>query len=187
LWRVVYEQLAAGVVKPYTTGELSPDTKTLRYSTHYTIQRVTDDYSRRLQFNTAIAAVMELLNALAKVADNAPSARAVKQEALETAVLLLFPIVPHICDALWRGLRPGADIANERWPQVDAAALVQDEIELVIQVNGKLRGNITVPKDAAHEAIEKLALANENVRRFVDGQTVKKVVVVPGRLVNIVV
>jgi leucyl-tRNA synthetase len=187
LWRMVYEHVASGAVKRYTGGELSSDNKALRYSTNHTIQRVTDDYGRRLQFNTAIAAVMELLNAVSKVSDNAPVTRGVKQEALETAVLLLFPIVPHICDALWRELRPGDDIANERWPQVDAAALVQDEIELVVQVNGKLRGNITVPKDAQREAIEKLALANENVKRFIDGQAVKKIVVVPGRLVNIVV
>ncbi len=187
LWRMVYEHVAAGLSKPYTTGELSVENKTLRYSTHHTIQRVTDDYGRRLQFNTAIAAVMELLNALGKVGDNAPVARAVKQEALETAVLLLFPIVPHIGHALWRELRPGSDIGNERWPQVDASALVQDEIELMIQVNGKLRGSITVPKDAARDAIEKLARENENVKRFIDSQAVKKIVVVPGRLVNIVV
>jgi leucyl-tRNA synthetase len=187
LWRMVYEHVSLGTTKPYTTGELSIENKALRYSTHYTVQRVTDDYGRRLQFNTAIAAVMEHLNALGKLSDNAPVARAVKQEALEAAVLLLFPIVPHVCDALWRELRPGADIANERWPQVDASALVQDEIELVIQVNGKLRGNITVPKDAAREAVEKYALENENVKRFIDGQPVKKIVVVPGRLVNIVV
>jgi leucyl-tRNA synthetase len=187
LWRLVYEHVAGGVVKRYTSGELSADSKALRYTANHTIQRVTDDFGRRLQFNTAIAAVMELLNAFGKTGDNTPAGRAVKQEALEAAVLLLFPIVPHICHALWRELRPGGDISNERWPLVDAAALVQDEIELVIQVNGKLRGNITVPKDAARDAIEKLALANENVKRFIDGQAVKKVVVVPGRLVNIVV
>jgi len=131
--------------------------------------------------------VMELLNTFGKTSDNTAIGRSVKQEALEAAALLLFPIVPHICHALWRELRPGSDIVAERWPQADAAALLQDEIELVIQVNGKLRGNITVRKDADREAIEKLALANENVMRFIEGQAVKKMVVVPGRLVNIVV
>ena len=141
----------------------------------------------RQQFNTAIAAVMELLNTLDKTALSAEQGRAVAQETLEAAVMLLAPIVPHITDALWAALRPGTTLEAQRWPKVDASALVQDEIELMVQVNGKLRGSITVAKDADRAVIEAAALANENVQKFTEGQPPKKVVVVPGRLVNIVV
>lgn len=154
---------------------------------HGTIQKVSDDYGRRQQFNTAIAAVMELMNALGKAGDDSPAGRAVMQEALEAAVQLLAPIVPHACQALWAELKGGANLLDAPWPKVDAAALVQDEIELVLQVNGKLRGSITVAKDALKEAIEQLALANPNVQKFMEGKPAKKVVVVPGRLVNVVV
>jgi leucyl-tRNA synthetase len=113
--------------------------------------------------------------------------RAVAQEVLETAVILLSPIIPHACEALWSELQPGTELLDQAWPQADATALVQDEIELVVQVNGKLRGNITVAKDADKAAIEALALANPQVQKFIEGQPIKKLIVVPGRLINIVV
>jgi leucyl-tRNA synthetase len=106
---------------------------------------------------------------------------------LEDAVILLSPIVPHIATALWSGLRPGTELIDQPWPAVDPLALVQDQIELVVQVNGKLRGHIRVPTTATRDHIEAIALKDEAVQRFVNGQTPKKVVVVPGRLVNIVV
>ena len=109
------------------------------------------------------------------------------QEALEAVVLLLAPIVPHISHALWAELKPGRDLLDAPWPKVDESALVQDEIELMLQVNGKLRGSMTVAKSAGKEEIEKLALANPGVLKFIEGQAIKKVVVVPGRLVNVVV
>ncbi len=187
LWKAVHDHVEKGVVEASRGGELSAELKALRLQIHATIQKVSDDYGRRQQFNTAIAAVMELMNALAKCGDASPAGRAVMQEGLEAAVLLLAPIVPHASQALWGELRPGANLLDAAWPEADERALVQDEIELMLQVNGKLRGSITVAREAAKEAIEQLALANPNVRKFIEDKPVKKVVVVPGRLVNVVV
>jgi len=159
----------------------------LRFQLHQTIAKVGDDLGRRHTFNTAIAAVMELMNALGKLHDPSPTSRNLMQESLEKIILLLSPIVPHICHALWRELRPGTELLDQRWPQADSAALVQDEVELVVQVNGKLRGQICVARDTKREVIERLALESDQVQKFVAGKTVKKVVLVPGRLVNIVV
>jgi leucyl-tRNA synthetase len=186
VWKAVADHVQQGVV---TAGsvDLSADLKALRFQLHSTIQKVSDDYGRRQQFNTAIAAVMELMNALGKHQDPSPAGRGLMQEALESVVLLLSPIVPHISHALWGALRPGADILDAPWPRVDESALVQDEIELMLQVNGKLRGSMTVAKSATKDEIEKLALANPGVLKFTDGQAIKKVIVVPGRLVNVVV
>ena len=185
VWKLAHDHISAGIVPAYAGGELTAELKALRFQLHHLIQKVADDYGRRQQFNTAIAAVMEFLNAYAKTDLTSAAGRAVAQEALETVTLLLSPIVPHIADALWNELKPGSDIIDQPWPKVDPAALVQDEIELVVQVNGKLRGQIKVAKDASKEAIEAAALADENVQKFVTG-TPKKVIVVPGRLVNIV-
>ena len=160
---------------------------TLRRELHRTIDKVGDDYGRRKQFNTAIAAVMELLNTYTRVTERSAAARAVAQETLQAVVLILSPIVPHICTALWAALKPGARLLDQSWPATDATALQQDEIELVIQVNGKLRGNFKVPAKATREDVEELARGQEAVMRYVGEATIKKVVVVPGRLVNIVV
>ncbi len=188
LWKLVHDHLAAGgPVAARAAGELARPLKDLRYKLHRTIDKVGDDYGRRLQFNTAIAAVMELLNALGEARDDTPAGRAVAQEVLESAVLLLSPIVPHIATALWAELRPGTRLVDQPWPAVDASALVQETVELVVQVNGKLRGHITVPAAASKEEIEKIALASEAAVKFMEGRPAKKVVVVPGRLVNIVV
>jgi leucyl-tRNA synthetase len=187
LWRFVSEHVSAGVVPAYSGGTLTPELREVRFALHSTIAKVTDDYARRLKYNTAIAAVMEFTNLLAKLADSRPLARSVRQEALQASVLLLSPIVPHISHALWRELKPAGDVMREPWPKVDESALVQDEIELVLQVNGKLRGHMKAPKSAGRGELERLALAHEAVTRFTEGQAVKKVVVVPGRLVNVVV
>jgi leucyl-tRNA synthetase len=187
LWKTVHDHQAAGIVPRNAQGELSKALKDLRFKLHKTIEKVADDYGRRLQFNTAIAAIRELLNLHDDVKDASPAARAVKQEVLEDAVLMLSPIVPHVATALWEGLRPGTRLIDQPWPAVDKAALVQDEIELVVQVNGKLRGHILVPTSATREQIEGFALANDSVQKFVNGQKPKKVVVVPGKLVNVVV
>jgi len=187
LWKAVHDHVEKGVVEGYKGGDLTAELKALRFQLHGTIQKVSDDYGRRQQFNTAIAAVMELMNALGKAGDDSAAGRAVMQEALEAAVQLLAPIVPHACQALWAELRNGANLLDAPWPKVDAAALVQDEIELVLQVNGKLRGSITVAKDASKETIEQLALANPNVLKFMEGKPAKKIIVVPGRLVNVVI
>jgi leucyl-tRNA synthetase len=183
LWKLVHDHAQAGVA----AGELPKALKDLRYKLHRTIEKVADDYGRRLQFNTAIAAVMELLNALSDAKDDSPAARAVAQEVLEGAVLLLSPIVPHAATKLWEALRPGTRLIDQPWPAVDAGALVQETVELVLQVNGKLRGHITVSATAPKDEIEKIALASDAAKKFMEGKPAKKVVVVPGRLVNVVV
>ncbi len=186
VWKLVHDHVSVGLVAPYSSGELSSDLKAFRRQLHHTIGKVADDYGRRKQFNTAIAAVMELLNAYAKISDDSPSARAVKQEALEAVALLLFPIVPHVCEALYSALKPGQDAGTQLFPVVDASALVQDEIELMLQINGKLRGSLRVPASSDKAAIEAAALACEAAQKHLDGQPPKKLIVVPGRLVNIV-
>ena len=152
---------------------------------HQTITKVTDDYGRRKQFNTAVAAVMELMNALARLPEDA-STPALRQEALEASTLLLSPIVPHACEALWAELRPGSKLLEQAWPKADEAALSADEVELVVQVNGKLRGSIRVAAGADKAAIEAAALASEAAQKQLNGAAPKKIIVVPGRLVNIV-
>jgi leucyl-tRNA synthetase len=187
LWKLVHDHVSIGLVPAYTGGELSAELKALRFQLHGAIKKIGDDYGRRQTFNTAIATVMELLNALSKMGDTSPVARNVAQEVLERAVLMLCPIVPHACEALWAALQPGTQLLDQAWPQVDESALVQDEITLMLQVNGKLRGEITVAKSTGKEVIEQLALAHEAAQKFMAGQAPKKIVVVPGRLVNIVV
>jgi len=187
MWKIVYEHVSAGVVTRYGQGELTQGLKDLRYKLHATVQKVTDDYGRRQQFNTAIAAVMELLNTYEKTETTGDTGRAVAQEVLENAVVLLSPIVPHIAEALWAELVPGSVLLDQAWPQVDASALIKDELELMVQVNGKLRGSIVVAADAASDVIQQAALQNQNVQKFMEGKAPKKVIVVPGRLVNIVV
>ncbi|MDP1645052.1 MAG: leucine--tRNA ligase [Thiobacillus sp.] len=184
LWKMAYEHVQGGAVAAFAGGELPEAAKTLRRQLHQTIQKVSDDIERRKQFNTAIAAVMELMNALARLDGDDATTRSVRQEALEAAVALLAPMVPHISEALYAELKPGAAMA---WPAVDEAALVQDEIEFMLQVNGKLRGQIRVAATATREAIEAAALASEAAQKYLEGKPPKKVVVVPGRLVNIVV
>ncbi|MCL5059370.1 MAG: leucine--tRNA ligase [Candidatus Thermoplasmatota archaeon] len=184
LWKLAYEHVQGGAVAAYAGGELPGAAKTLRRQLHQTIQKVADDIGRRKQFNTAIAAVMELMNALARLDGDDAVTRSVRQEVLEAAVAMLAPIVPHVAEALYAELKPGAALA---WPAVDAAALAQDEIELMLQVNGKLRGQIRVPAAAGKAAIEAAALASESAQKYLEGRPPKKVVVVSGRLVNIVI
>ena len=188
LWTFVATHLEAGPVAAYTAGELSGELKTLRRQLHQTIEKISDDYGRRHSFNTAIAAVMELMNAYSRVEGNDATTRSVRQEVLENVTLLLSPIVPHICQALWAELRQDGVIEDAAWPSADQSAMVQDEVELVVQVNGKLRGSITVAKTMAKEAIEQHAIAQPFVQKFLeDGATVRKIIVVPNKLVNIVV
>lgn len=189
LWRLVYNHIQQGGASAelLQADTLPPELKLLRCQLHQTIAKVTDDVDRRHTFNTAIAAVMELMNELAKLQDTDLAARQLRQEALESIVLLLSPIAPHICHALWGELKPGSKLLDQAWPGVDAQALVQDDIELVVQVNGKLRAQIRVAKDADRATIERLALDHEHIRRTVAEQPVKKVIVVPGKLINIVV
>jgi leucyl-tRNA synthetase len=187
LWNQVYKHLQLGIIELGISSNLSAELKNLRFQLHHTIAKVGDDLGRRHTFNTAIAAVMELMNTLTKIHGSDKASRSVMQEVLENIVLLLSPIVPHICHTLWRELRPETELLDQPWPEADKRILVQDEIEMVVQVNGKLRGQIRVVKEAEREAIERIALDNEQVQKFVAGHTIKKIVVVPGRLVNIVI
>ena len=187
LWKTVHEHVQGGEVSAYSGGELSDALKTFRRQLHQTIAKVTDDVERRKQFNTAIAAIMELMNAMAKIDGEDTLTRSVKQEAMEAIVLMLAPIVPHICRVLIKALKPGACLVGSAWPVADAAAMVQDAIELMLQVNGKLRGKLQVAASADPATIEAAALASPDAQKHMDGKPAKKVVVVPGRLVNIVV
>ena len=167
--------------------ELTPAQKTLRRQLHETIQKVGDDYGRRHSFNTAIAALMELLNHVAKFDDMSDAGRAVRHEALESMVLLLNPVTPHVSHALWQALGHAEVLLEDvPFPQADPAALVRDAVTLAVQVNGKLRGTIEVPVNVDKAEAERLALAEPAVAKYLEGQTVRKVIVVPGKIVNIV-
>src|SRR5215472_9237917 len=186
LWTAVYEHVAAGAAPALDTQALTPGQRDLRRSAHQALTKATDDIGRRRNFNTAIAAIMELLNSIQRFADSSPQGRAVRQEALGIAVLVLAPITPHVCHALWQALGHTNALVDERWPKPDPAALVQDTITLVVQVNGKLRGHITVAVGADEATVRAAALADETVRRFIGDKPVRRVIVVPGKLVNVV-
>jgi leucyl-tRNA synthetase len=188
LWKACYEHLQLGTVNAYTDGELPNSLKQLRLHLHQTIEKVGDDYSRRHSFNTAISSVMELMNALAKIEATDVITRSVRQEVLQNAVLLLSPIVPHICQNLWTELCPNSHILETSWPTADKKAMVQDEVELVLQVNGKLRGSMVIARTLSKDAIEKLTVGQPCITKFlVDGASVRKIIVVPNKLVNVVI
>lgn len=187
LWRSVHEHTEAGVVESKKLTDLSEAATDLRRLAHQTLTKVADDLGRRHTFNTAIAAVMELMNALTKFTEQNEQASAVRQEVLELVVLMLAPITPHICHVLWTQLGHSNAVIDAAWPEVDTTALKQDKVELMIQVNGKLRSKLMVDVNAQQADIEPLALADETVQRYIDGKTIRKVILVPGRLINIVV
>lgn len=194
LWRLVSECLTApgSTQIDYTTVdfnalELSDTQRDLRRKTHETVAKVSDDIGRRFTFNTAIAAVMELFNETSRFKDDSANGSAVRLEALGNIVLLLSPISPHITQEIWKNMGRSGLLMNEPWPEADSNALKRDALELIVQVNGKLRSRVTVAADLSKEDIEKVALDDENVQRHTDGKTVRKVIVVPGKLVNIVV
>jgi len=187
LWRAVQLHVSGEPAPALEVSALNEAQKALRCKLHDTIAKITDDYGRRRTFNTAIAAVMELMNEATRADDASPQGRAVQQEIWEAVTLMLQPITPHICHALWQALRGGDDLLAQRWPAVDEAARVKDQIKLVVQVNGKLRGSITVAAAATQDDILAAAAADANVARFLDGMTVRKRIVVPGKLVNFVV
>ncbi len=187
VWRLVYENLpiirGAGEVN---AGQLHSEARDLRRQVHRTIKKVTEDIDGSFHFNTAIAAVMELVNTIYVFPDK-QSAPEVLREAVESVVRLLSPFVPHICEELWQNLGYDESLEKSRWLTWDENALVADTLLIVVQVNGKVRGKVTVPADADKGAVEAAALADANVARFTEGKTVRKVIVVPGRLVNVVI
>ena len=188
LWKQLMEHRPISLTD-FGKLELSSEQRQLRLKAHQTLAKVTDDFDRRQTFNTAIAATMELLNAVSKFSENQSGEidRLVVQEALEFSVLMLAPIVPHFSHAAWSHLGHDEAAMDARWPMVDSSALEQDSMLIVLQVNGKLRSKVEVPKDIAKSDLEELALSDEAIKRFTSEGTVRKVIVVPNKLVNIVV
>ena len=186
IWRGVNEHVALGSTQPLKVEALSPEGRELRRKQHETLGRADDDYGRRLQFNTVVAAVMELVNTIAKTPDEG-SDRAVVREAWRTALIVLSPIAPHICHSLWQILGEQGLVVDASWPEVDETALVRDHIELVCQVNGKVRARIEVAADADQDTVQAVAFEEVNMQKFMEGKTVRKVIYVPGKLINVVV
>ena len=186
-WKAVHSHTDGGKVADLDVASLNAAQKDMRRKTHQSIAKISDDLGRRSTFNTAVAASMELINSIMRFEDNSDAGRAVVHEALEAVVLMLSPIVPHICHSLWAALGHETALIDVPWPQVDESALESDMAEIVVQVNGKLRGRVSVAADADRDAIGQQALADPNVQRFIEGKEVRKIIVVPGRLVNVVV
>jgi leucyl-tRNA synthetase len=183
LWRLIHD--FGGAAESPSEAPQTDAQKLLRRKIHETISKVTDDYGRRQTFNTAIAAVMELCNELSRHPTEDPLDRAIVGEGLHAVLRMLWPITPHLTESLWRSLT-GDDFVESAWPSVDEAALTREHFEIVVQVNGKVRGKIDVPAAANNAEIEALAKANPNVQRFIQDTTIKKVIVIPQKLVNIV-
>jgi leucyl-tRNA synthetase len=187
LWKAVHDHVSKGAPAPLDKAALNEAQRAMRRQAHQTLAKTTDDIGRRRIFNTAIAAVMELLNALAKFPQKSPQDGSVAQEALEIAVMTLSPIIPHVTHALWRELGHPAALIDERWLSVDTDALQSATVQMVVQVNGKLRANIAVASGEDEDAVRSAALADPNVQKFIAGASVRKIIIVPGKLVNIVV
>jgi leucyl-tRNA synthetase len=188
LWKAVHDHSAAGPPPPPRSwGALQGAAADLRRMTHHTLVRVSDDIARRRVFNTAIAAVMELLNAVARYDEHGETARAVRHEAFEIAVICLSPMVPHVCHVLWLALGHRRALIDEPWPQPDPLALAQQTVEIIVQVNGKLRGRVQVAAGADEASARAAALGDAAVRRFVGAGAPRRVIYVPGKLVNFVV
>jgi leucyl-tRNA synthetase len=186
VWKLANEVVAAGLVEELDVNSLSSDQKTLRREVHKTIEKVTDDLARRNTFNTAIAAIMELMNKLTKAPLESDSDKAVLFEAINAVVIMLTPITPHLGHQLWQDLGNEGNIEDAQWPEADKSAMVEDEKLIIVQVNGKVRGKITVAADASEDSIQELGLADENVARFLEDKTIRKVIFVKGKLLNIV-
>ena len=187
VWNLVYEYSQNPAKTALDVTALSADQKALRRDVHKTIAKVSDDIGRRQTFNTAIAAVMELMNKLTRAPLESEQDRSVMAEALSAVVRMLYPITPHICFELWKALGNESNIDNAEWVKADEAAMVEDEKLIVVQVNGKVRGKVTVAADADEETVKTVAFADENVKKFTDNTQIVKVIYVPGKLLNVVV
>jgi len=191
LWRMVYEHVQAGPLPSLPPrsggGEWTEAQRALRRATHATLAKVTDDIGRRRVFNTAIAAVMELMNTLAKFEDKSENGRAIVQETLELIVQMLAPIIPHATHALWQALGHADPLIDRAWPEPDASALVQDTLEIVVQINGKVRGRVSVAADADQDVVLKAALEDPNVHKWVEGKPMKMAKYIKGKLLTIAV
>ena len=187
VWNLVYEYSQNPAKTALDVTALSADQKALRRDVHKTIAKVSDDIGRRQTFNTAIAAVMELMNKLTRAPLESEQDRAVMAEALSAVVRMLYPITPHICFELWKALGNESNIDHAEWVKADEAAMVEDEKLIVVQVNGKVRGKVTVSADTDEETVKTVAFADENVKKFTDNTQIVKVIYVPGKLLNVVV
>ena len=187
VWNLVYQYQQNPATTTLNASALSAEQKALRREVHKTIAKVSDDIGRRQTFNTAIAAIMELMNKLTKAPLENEQDRAVMAEALSAVVRMLYPITPHICFELWQALGNENGIDTAEWVKVDESAMIEDEKLIVVQVNGKVRGKVTVAVEADEESVKSVAFADENVKKFTDGQQIVKVIYVPGKLLNVVV
>lgn len=187
IWRYVFEHQQKGIItKKHIDVASSDNQKKLQTQLELTIKKVTKDYQDK-HFNTAIASIMELLNSYNKIAFISDSERSIAQELLEKVIILLYPITPHICEELWQTLVPNSNLLDQPWPTVNEALLINNDFEMIIQVNGKLRGKILVSNNMNEDIIKNLAINNENVKKFIDGKEIKKIIYVPKKLINIVV
>ena len=187
LWAMTTEHIAAGPVEDLDVSQLNDEQKTIRRHVHDTIAKVSDDVGRRQTFNTAIAAVMELSNHLGRFDDGSAQSRAVMDEAWKAIVRLMAPITPHICERLWEMLGESDSVVNTLWPGVDESARVRDQITLVVQINGKLRARIEISPGSDEEQVMAIAMADSNVTRHIEDKTIRKVIYIADRLLNIVV
>ena len=193
LWKAVWDQVNAPppadaiTTTEFDKTQLNAEQKELRRIAHHTLEKVTDDIGRRRSFNTAVAAVMELLNAVSKHDSKSLAGRVVVHEALEIAVMCLSPMIPHVTHELWKQLGHDTALIHERWWTPDPDALVQDAIEISVQVNGRMRARVSVPADATQEVAVQAALADANVQKYVEGKPIRKAIYVPGKLANLVV
>ncbi|MDX1569413.1 MAG: leucine--tRNA ligase [Xanthomonadales bacterium] len=186
LWRQVYDHAQGGQPPALDTSRLTDEQRAIRRRVHETLAKVGDDIGRRYTFNTAIAAVMELSNALARFEDASDQGRAVAREAWEIVALILSPIVPHVCETLWQALGH-TDLKDQAWPTVDEDALERDAVTIVVQVNGKVRGRVQVAPGADQDTVKAAAMEDDNVTRFLEGKSIRKIILVPDKLINLVV
>ena len=187
VWKLAFEHTAKGATVALDAASLNEAQKDLRRDLHKTIAKVTDDIGRRQTFNTAIAAVMELMNKLGRAPQETEQDRALLQEALLAVVRMLYPFTPHVCFTLWQSLKGEGDVDTAPWPQADEKAMVEDSKLVVVQVNGKVRAKITVAADATEQQVRERAAEEHLVAKYLDGVTVRKVIYVPGKLLNLVV
>ncbi|MEM7279025.1 MAG: class I tRNA ligase family protein, partial [Pseudomonadota bacterium] len=187
LYAAVQAHVDEGLPEALSLQDLEGDARDVRRKTHETIAKVSDDFARRYTFNTVVAASMELLNTINRFQPADELGRAVRHEGLQAVVAMLAPITPHVCHSLWQDLGNRGPLIDAVWPEVDAAAMVRDQIELVLQVNGKLRARLSVSPDISKDEVIEAALADPNVQKFMDGKPTRKCIYVPGKLVNVVV
>lgn len=187
VWKLAFEHTEKGPVAALDVASLNEAQKDLRRDLHKTIAKVTDDIGRRQTFNTAIAAIMELMNKLGRAPQDSEQDRALLQESLLAVVRMLYPFTPHVCFSLWQSLQGEGDVDTAPWPQADEQAMVEDSKLVVVQVNGKVRAKITVAADATEQQVRDRAAEEHLVAKYLDGVTVRKVIYVPGKLLNLVV